>query len=484
MLRQQQQRRRLAGVLVGLRCGGASSEDDGGVAVVESEAVEVALPAALAALQPEGQDTLVIRAATADDINTLDIVTNYGFASPGSRSEILERDIPEDPRTDSDATWGAFVGDRAVSQLLAHPWALGGGASCKVAAVSGVGTLPEFRRLGLLRSMMSLLFKDMMEKGQALAALGATQAAIYQRYGYAEAVRDEKSYTVDPVDIAFVDGDGGSCIVTRHEPSPELEPVLKPLYEQFIEGRACAYGWGEASDWSSAHAVVTSEGDDDRPWMSDGPQPYVAVATDASGEPCGYMIYTTGSNHDEGTHPTRFQRIAVREIIYSTLDAYRSFWSFLKTHDLVGEVKMRSLPSDDPAPNIFLEPRLLRPTVSEGSWWRIVDVVGALEGRSYRTELGDSLVLEVKDDERLAPWNTGSWTLQIASDGSATLSKASPGAAEISVGIAELTSLWSGAVSAAQLHSWGMLEAADEKALAKADYMLATGKQPWCCDGW
>ena len=30
----------------------------------------------------------------------------------------------------------------------------------------------------------------------------------------------------------------------------------------------------------------------------------------------------------------------------------------------------------------------------------------------------------------------------------------------------------------------GMLEAADEKALAKADYMLATGKQPWCCDGW
>ena len=113
-----------------------------------------------------------------------------------------------------------------------------------------------------------------------------------------------------------------------------------------------------------------------------------------------------------------------------------------------------------------------------------MDVVGALEGRSYRTELGDSLVLEVKDDERLAPWNTGSWTLQIASDGSATLSKASPGAAEISVGIAELTSLWSGAVSAAQLHSWGMLEAADEKALAKADYMLATGKQPWCCDGW
>ena len=79
----------------------------------------------------------------------------------------------------------------------------------------------------------------------------------------------------------------------------------------------------------------------------------------------------------------------------------------------------------------------------------------------------------------------GIWTLSAESSGAATVTAAADGAAaEISVGIAELTSLWSGAVSAAQLHSWGMLEAADEKALAKADYMLATGKQPWCCDGW
>ena len=236
MLRQRQ-RRRLAGVLVGLRSGGASSEDDGGVAVVESETVEVALPAGIAALQPEGQDTLVIRAATADDINTLDIVTNYGFASPQNRSEILERDIPEDPRTDSDATWGAFVGERAVSQLLAHPWALGGGASCKVAAVSGVGTLPEFRRLGLLRSMMSLLFKDMMEKGQALAALGATQAAIYQRYGFSM-VTTSRGYTVDTVDVGFADGDAGSTAVTQlPADDPATPAALQAMYETFTASR-------------------------------------------------------------------------------------------------------------------------------------------------------------------------------------------------------------------------------------------------------
>ena len=105
-------------------------------------------------------------------------------------------------------TWGAFEGDRAVAQLLAHEWKISGGITCDVAAVSGVGTLPEFRRLGLLRTMMGLLFKDMMERGQPVAALQATQAAIYQRYGYSEAVRNVRSYSIDTVDVAFLDGNG------------------------------------------------------------------------------------------------------------------------------------------------------------------------------------------------------------------------------------------------------------------------------------
>jgi predicted acetyltransferase len=85
-------------------------------------------------------------------------------------------------------------------------------------------------------------------------------------------------------------------------------------------------------------------------------------------------------------------------------------------HDLVGEISVRNVPSDDPATSIFLEPRLLRTKVEgEGSWWRIVDVKGALEHRCYNTLGGSltSLTLAVTDDERLAPWNTGTWTLDV-----------------------------------------------------------------------
>ena len=66
------------------------------------------------------------------------------------------------------------------------------------------------------------------------------------------------------------------------------------------------------------------------------------------------------------------------------------------------------VPADDPAPALFLEPRLLRAEVeAEGTWWRIVDVKGALEARGYSIALGDTLTLAVEDNERLAPWNTG-----------------------------------------------------------------------------
>ena len=111
-----------------------------------------------------------------------------GGVSPSGQA-FAERDIPEDGgRIAHDATFGVFTPDgQAVATILAHPWALGGGmAGLKTAAVSGVGTIPEYRRLGLLRAQMRMLFQDCKEKGQAVATLAATQSAIYQRYGYVQ----------------------------------------------------------------------------------------------------------------------------------------------------------------------------------------------------------------------------------------------------------------------------------------------------------
>ena len=203
------QRRRLAAILSGVSSRTAAA-DEAGVAVLEADAVEILLPSR----HTSKAGSISVRRATPRDIPSLRGVTHYGFAS----NTALPTDVEVPDELEDEQTWGAFEGDRAVAQLYAHDWTLGGGAAgCRLAAVSGVGTLPEFRRLGLLRTMMSILFKDMMEKGQHIAGLLATQyvlkrhlpllcfcsicltdclaclcdyrAAIYQRYGYSEAVR-------------------------------------------------------------------------------------------------------------------------------------------------------------------------------------------------------------------------------------------------------------------------------------------------------
>jgi predicted acetyltransferase len=109
------------------------------------------------------------------------------------------------------------------------------------------------------------------------------------------------------------------------------------------------------------------------------------------------------------------QMLMCSELIYTDMDAYRSLWTFLATkHDLVGNITIAKVPRDDPAPLVLLEPRLLRTNVEvEGSWWRIVDIKGALEARSYSTALGDTLTLAVDDDERLAPWNIGELSVSL-----------------------------------------------------------------------
>jgi ribosomal protein S18 acetylase RimI-like enzyme len=308
---QQQQHRRLATILSVLRTSSS---------VVEAEAVEILLPDR----HTSKAGAILVRRATVEDIPSLRIVTHYGFAN----SSPVPTDAEAPDEMADKQHWGAFEDGRAVSQLYAHDWTLGGGsAGCRLAAVSGVGTLPEFRRLGLLRTMMATLFEDMMKEGQHVAALLATQAAIYQRYGYSEGVRNCRSYSVDTVDVKFLDGDGGSMFVGRETLDLELEPTLQRLYEGYIEGRACCLAWDSPNKGRRVAAELHSEDG----YTKSSPPVYCAVARDEHGDAKGYCLYTTqsGWGSDAVDHPTRSQRLSVREFIWTSMDAYRSIWTFL-----------------------------------------------------------------------------------------------------------------------------------------------------------
>jgi predicted acetyltransferase len=368
------------------------------------------------------------------------------------------------PATTNRAEWTlcAFDGPRMVTSFATIPFTMrANGNAMPMGGVTTVVTIPEYRRQGLLRRLMTASFEQMREREQPVSGLWASQAAIYQRYQYAQAGALRR-YSVDTADIAFHDGDWGNGSVARCSIAEGLD-VLRDLYRSFVNQRTC-YLHRARIMWTSN---VLQPNDEDGPVE-------IAIARDESGSPAGYIIYTLRSGRVN--HPARSQEIKIREIIWLTADAYRRLWHFVAQHDLVGRVVWANAPMDDPAPELFAEPRMLNTQDLEGSWIRVVDVAGALAGRGY-AETGQ-LTFEVPQDS-LTPWNAGTWHLDASPQG-AQIKRVST-TPDIRLPLKSLASLFCGMRRARELAAAGLLEG-DEKGIEKADRLMATRHLPHCPD--
>src|SRR6185503_19969207 len=84
-----------------------------------------------------------------------------------------------------DRMHAVFDGRDVVAGAGVFPFRLtvpGGALPC--AGVSVAGVLPSHRRRVLLRRMMDAQLRDSRERGEAIAALWASEQTIYGRFGY------------------------------------------------------------------------------------------------------------------------------------------------------------------------------------------------------------------------------------------------------------------------------------------------------------
>ena len=402
--------------------------------------------------------TIEVRAARADEMDQFGLVGAYVYAGAfgdGPDNIVAQNNRPE-------WTTCAFVDGRMAASYSCLPLTMrANGSAVAMGGVTAVGTLPEFRRQGLLRTITTRSLADMRERGQAVAALWASQAAIYQRYGYALA-SEMVGYRIDTVDVGFANGDAGSARVARVAADTGYD-VLKQIYIEFVKARMCYLHRSKAL-WMNN--TLSSN-------PATGPA-FIAVAYAAGGAPVGYVVYHV--RNDKIAHPTRAQELVVKELIWLNADAYRSLWSWLARHDLVGRITWLRAPVDDPAPELFVEPRLLNKQARDGIWLRVVDASAALAGRGY--QLSDSITLDVAKDD-LTPWNAGRYKLDCSPDG-ATVAPAR-GTADLTLSIKALASLYSGFRTPWQLARWGMIDG-DDTALERATRIFATRHAPHCPD--
>ncbi len=389
-----------------------------------------------------------------DELKTYGEIVSYVFASTEGMDEELSSTQP-------DWTTCAFVDGKMATTLGAFPFTVRlNGAGVHMGGVTAVGTLPEFRRRGLLRQVMKQALETMHERGQDFAILWASLGAIYQRFGYGMASPYIR-YTFDPRFGAFATP-APSCGSITMMSKEEAWPIIKQLYIRYATPRNLLIH----------RAVPLWEASTLRP-RKKGEPVYIAVYRDDDGEPQGYIVYRTFEGERQGPGPG--QVMQVTDFVALTTDAYRQLWAYICAHDLVGKVEMGGvIGEDDPAPDLLLEPRMLNKTSWDAIWMRVVDVERGLPQRPYGAS--GELTFEIPADD-MCPWNAGTWLLE--TDGQNTKVRRTDRQPQLSIPIATLAPLVSGHRPATHYQRMGRL-AGDAEAVAAADALFRTAYPPLC----
>jgi predicted acetyltransferase len=333
------------------------------------------------------------------------------------------------------------------------------GNAVPVAGVTGVGTLPIYRRRGHLRKITAVHFKQLYEEGQrSIAILNASWAAIYQRFGYA-IVTTRNAYTIEPRFLEF-SLDQSVSGVFRDLGDNDF-PMLVDLYRKFRSDRTGYVHRGRAMWYAGVLSPPTST--DVRSY---------SVRYEENGNPLGYVIYSILRS----ASPAVGHRLSVRDLIWLTPSAYRAIWTFFSRMDLVTDIIWERVPTDDPLPHLLLEPRMLHLTSKDGLLGRIVDVERALTHRNYFQDA--VLTFELSDD--ICPWNRGLWKLETSKDGSTvTRTREKP---QLRMPVSTLAMLLFGQISPSEAARMKRLETINDSILSMWDSVMRTKYRPFCAD--
>jgi len=347
---------------------------------------------------------------------------------------------------------GRIVGTAGVFSLqMTTP----GGADAATAGVTRVSVAPTHRRQGVLRALMRRQLDDIHERGEPLAALYASQAPIYGRFGYGVGTWHSR-ITIPRGRSGFraAARDGGVRIL---DASDALE-VLPDVHERIRRGQPGAVTRSEAY-WKARLA------DPPDPRQDRSPLWFLVHEGDQGAD--GFAVYQVQARwRQEDPDGTLF----VVDLMAATPTATAALWRFCLDVDLMSRVEAWSRSADDPVRHLLADQRAARSVVYDGIWVRLVDVGAALGCRTYAAD--GALTLEVRDE--FCPWNAGRWRLE---GGECRRSDGDP---DLVVDTADLAAAYLGGNRWAGLGAAGRVEERRPGALQRADAMFASSPAPWC----
>lgn len=331
---------------------------------------------------------------------------------------------------------------------------VGGGALLDGYLISDVTVRPTHKRRGMLRKMMTQHLREAADAGIPLAALTASESAIYSRFGFgattrlrAVSIRHEKRFELHAKPT-------GRCELAR---ASDIRDIAKTVFAGF-HARTPGSIDRQHQFWNRRLGFGGDTGTVDETVRA-------ALHYAESGEVDGYVTYRVKEEGD-------LSILEVIDLVASSDNAYLGLWEFVGTVDLVDRVVYRFAPVVDPLLEALVESRTLH---TDGEWdhvwFRILDPVTALSARPYAAD--GRLTLRVHD--RLG-FCEGVYELT-ATDGSGTLRRidadASTAVADLELDASALARIYLGSTPVHALVAAGVVTARDARATALATAMFA-----------
>ena len=389
-------------------------------------------------------------------------VDTWGFPSPHTLDEQLGWPSP------TPLPWGRTYGvedptqpGRLAAFHTSYPFANTPvpGARMRVAGLTWVCVHPQFRRQGLLRTMMDAHFAHCLERGEAVSMLYAAEPVIYGRFGYGLGARQvtltiPRGAALRPVDTA------GLTVRIEHFDFDTHGALVARLH-----GAIDRPGWvtrpTDAHQRSFLSEVPMRKGDFETLRI---------LVVERDGEPVGYALFRRrfawGTGGAAGT-------VRVVEVAAEEPSIAQVVWSRMVDFDLTTQVVTPQLAADDPLFSMLVDYRATKPLIQDNLWVRLVDLGAALAGRRYQADV--DVVLDVTDDVLAA--NAGRWLVR-AVEGQAPEVARTDRTADLALDVRELGAVYLGGISLVELAAAGLVTELTQGSLAHASLAFGWRRAP------
>ncbi|MBE9376460.1 GNAT family N-acetyltransferase [Saccharopolyspora sp. HNM0983] len=364
-----------------------------------------------------------------------------------------ERWVQTATRFEQGRVLGAFARGElcGTARSTAGSLTVPGGETIGAAEVTGVAVRADRTRRGLLTALMRRQLHGARELGEPVAVLRATEAVIYERFGYGVATR-ARTVEIDRRRTRMRDSAPGGGEVRMVVPQESAE-LFDRIYHRTRTDRPGAVT-RNAAWWRGREAVL-------------GDRALAVVRTAEDGTDDGFAVYEPGSGDGLGWE----HQLRVHDLRAASPAAAADLWRFLLGMDLTGLVTGYGRPLDEPLEWWLTDRRQCRTRqVGDDLWLRLIDVGAALRARSYPAGL--SVALEVED--AFLPDNSGCY--RIGEHGVERWT----GPAQLSLPVEALAALYLGDQAMSALAAAGRVTVYEPAAIPVADRLFAAGQVPWC----